>query len=82
MRIEVVAALAHEQKIVVLHLPAGARAGEAVAASGLFAGGRRLGIGGRVVAAAELLHDGDRVEILRELAVDPREARRRRARRR
>jgi putative ubiquitin-RnfH superfamily antitoxin RatB of RatAB toxin-antitoxin module len=80
LRVEVVAPLAHEQKVVILHLAAGARAGDAVAASGLSAGVCRLGIGGREVAAAELLHDGDRVEILRPLNVDPQEARRRRAR--
>jgi len=42
----------------------------------------RLGIGGRVVAAAAVLRGGDRVELLRPLAADPREARRQRARRR
>jgi hypothetical protein len=80
MRIEVVYALAREQKIVVVRLPAGARAGDALAASGLEAGCGRFGIGGRVVNADQVLHDGDRVEILRPLRVDPREARRRRAR--
>jgi putative ubiquitin-RnfH superfamily antitoxin RatB of RatAB toxin-antitoxin module len=80
MRIEVVYALAREQKIVVVRLPAGACAGDAVAASELGAGRWRLGIGGRVVNADQVLHDGDRVEILRPLLVDPREARRRRVR--
>lgn len=79
MRIEVVVALAGAQKVVVLHLPAGASAGDAVAASGLAARGLRLGIGGREVPAAQALHEGDRVDILRPLALDPREARRRRA---
>ncbi|MCC6212604.1 MAG: RnfH family protein [Burkholderiales bacterium] len=80
MRIEVVYALAGEQELVVLRLPAGTSAGDAVAASGLGAAGCRLGIGGREVTAAEILRDGDRVELLRPLALDPREARRRRAR--
>ncbi len=80
MRIEVVRALAGEQEVVVLRLPAGARAGAAVAASGLGTGSMPLGIGGRLVTAQEPLRDGDRVEILRPLALDPKEARRRRAR--
>ena len=49
-------------------------------ASGLAASGLRFGIGGKVVEGARVLRDGDRVEILRPLALDPREARRRRAR--
>jgi len=82
LRVEVVYALAAQQQVVVLQLPAGANAGDAVAASGLAAGGLRLGIGGREVGAGRLLHDGDRVEILRPLALDPKEARRLRARKR
>ena len=85
-RIEVVYALAAAQEVVVLQLPAGASAGEAVAASGLAqrhglaAAGWRLGIGGREISSSQALRDGDRVEILRPLAADPKEARRRRAR--
>jgi len=82
LHVEVVLALAAEQKIVVLRLPDGANARDAVAASGLAAGGLKLGIGGREVGAGRLLHDGDRVEILRPLALDPKEARRLRARKR
>ena len=80
LRVEVVFARAGEQKIVILRIPAGASAGDAVAASGLDAGASRLGIGGREVPPGEILHEGDRVEILRPLALDPKEARRRRAR--
>ena len=82
LRVEVVSALAGEQKIVVLRIPAGATAADAAAASGLGAGASRLGIGGRVVPPGEVLHEGDRLEILRPLALDPKEARRWRARRR
>ena len=82
LRVEVVYALAGEQKVEVLNLPVGANAGEAVAASGLARRGLRLGIGGREVGAGQLLQDGDRVELLRPLALDPKEARRRRARKR
>lgn len=80
MRIEVVHALAGEQKLVVLRLHAGANAGDALVASGLWTGTARLGIGGREVGMAQPLCDGDRVEILRPLAIDPKEARRLRAR--
>lgn len=40
----------------------------------------RLGIFGRKVAPGQLLHDGDRIELYRPLAIDPKEARRRRSR--
>jgi hypothetical protein len=39
----------------------------------------KLGIYGRVVAPSATLAHGDRVEIYRPLALDPKEARRRRA---
>ena len=81
LRVEVVYALAGAQKVVVLELAVGANAGDALAASGLAAGDMRLGIGGREAPAGQELQDGDRVELLRPLALDPKEARRRRARR-
>jgi uncharacterized protein len=40
----------------------------------------RIGVFGRVVSSTTLLRDGDRVEIYRALKIDPKEARRRRAR--
>jgi len=82
LRVEVVYALAGRQDVVALEFAAGATAGQAAAASGLPVDGMRLGIGGKLVAAAKLLNDGDRVELLRPLAADPNEARRRRARKR
>lgn len=39
----------------------------------------RLAVFGRPVAAESPLHDGDRIEILRPLLADPKQARRRRA---
>ena len=87
MRVEAVYALAHAQDIVVLELPQGAVARDAVAASGVLArhgfnvGKLMLGIAGRRVAPEHRLREGDRVEILRPLAAEPNEARRRRARR-
>jgi len=80
LRVDVVYALAGRQTVVELRLPEGATAGQAAEASGLAAAGLRLGIGGKTVAAGRVLSDGDRVELLRPLAADPKEARRRRAR--
>jgi hypothetical protein len=87
LRVEVVYALANAQDIVVLDLAEGVVARQAVAASGmverhpeLAAEDWRLGIFGRQVLPETLLRDGDRVDILRPLPIDPKEARRRRAR--
>ena len=86
MRIEVVYALADVQDITLVELPEGAVVRQAVAASGMLArhglsaAQLRLGISGKKVSPDSPLHDGDRVEILRPLALDPNEARRRRAR--
>jgi hypothetical protein len=52
-----------------------------VRASGIAADGLAIGIGGKRVPAGKVLQDGDRVDLLRPLAADPNEARRRRARR-
>ena len=88
MRIEVVYALAQAQDLVVLELAPGALARDAVEASALLArhreldaAGLPLAIFGRRIQPGQRLRDGDRVEILRPLAQDPKEARRRRARR-
>ena len=80
LRIEVIYALADLQEAVQLLLPEGATAGEAVAQSGLRAADLRIGIGGKEVQPTHVLRDGDRVELLRPLAADPTEARRKRAR--
>jgi len=82
LRVEVVYALAGAQDIVVLRLPLGANAGDAVAASGLSSKGLRMGIGGQIVDSSRVLRLGDRVELLRPLATEPKEARRLRAQRR
>ena len=89
LRVEVVYALPLAQEIAVLDLEPGASARQAVEASGIAAGHPeidagvlRLGISGRKILSDCVLRDGDRVEILRLLAADPKEARRRRARRR
>lgn len=88
LRVEVVfAGVAHAYATTV-QLEQGATVADAVRASGIAdaIGGSgidysRVGVFGRVVSPATPLRDGDRVEIYRPLKVDPKEARRRRARR-
>ena len=79
MKIEVVRALPAKASVVTVQLDEGATVAEAIAASGLT--GTAFGIFGKSVAAGHRLRDGDRVEIYRPLKMDPKEARRRRARR-
>lgn len=87
LRVEVVYALADAQDLVALELPEGCIARDAAEASGILArhglaaAELALGIFGKRIAPECPLRDGDRVEILRALATDPKEARRRRARR-
>lgn len=83
LRVEVVLAWPRRFVAVPLQLADGATVGEAVAASGLaleeVTGFALHGI--RADAGARL-HDGDRIELLRPLRLDPKDARRRRAARR
>ena len=80
MKIELVLATAREAVGETLDLPRGATVAQALAAS-RFAeeAPAAIGIYGEVVTPERVLEDGDRVELLRSLLVDPREARRRRA---
>lgn len=65
-------------------LDAGATVGEALRAAGIAQTGDAaeppVGVFGHRVALDRVLHDGDRVEIYRPLVIDPKDARRRRAR--
>ena len=84
LRIEVVYALPEGADAVNLRLAPGATVADAVRASGLLERHpgllqSRMGIYGKAVGANTRLADGDRVEIYRPLAMDPKEARRRRA---
>jgi len=79
MRVEVVRAARGGAEVVAIRLPDGATVRDALAAARMQAD--RVGIFGKRVAMDARLSDGDRVEIYRPLAVDPKEARRRRARR-
>lgn len=86
MKVEVVYALPEAVDAVSVSLPSGATLREAVVASGLLErhAGIRLekqafGIFGRRAVLATRLTEGDRVEVYRALALDPKEARRQRA---
>ena len=85
MHIEVVYALPDVQHRLHLELEAGARVRDALAAvrrvppfSGMDMAAQSVGIFGRIVDLDEVLGPDDRVEVYRPLAVDPKEARRRR----
>ena len=79
LRVEVVDARPNRALVVEVRLPAGATVRDALAASGFK--GNQVGIFGKRVTMDTRLADGDRVEIYRPLKLDPKEARRRRARR-
>lgn len=71
-----------------LSLPRGATVADAIRQSGLLEAhpgieirADRIGIFARKTSLDAILHDGDRVEIYRPLKMDPKEARRQRARR-
>lgn len=86
LSIEVVFVAPDSQTIVALQLPVGATVADAIQDAGLaerhpdyaFAE-LPVGIWGRRVAPQQVLKDGDRVEVYRELLVDPMQARRLRA---
>ena len=86
MKVEVVYALPEAVDAVSVSLPAGASLRDAVVASGLLerhAGiqleQQAFGIFGRRALLETRLTEGDRVEVYRALALDPKEARRQRA---
>jgi uncharacterized protein len=83
MKVEVVRAWPRRHQAVLVELPEGARLADAVAASGFsdLSQETAYAIFGVVAAADAPLREGDRVELLRPLQMDPKEARRRRARR-
>lgn len=86
IEIEVAFALPEEQFLVSLKIPIGSRVADALALSGF---GERffsqlgenpaVGIFGKPVSAQQVLQDGDRVELYRDLLVDPKARRRNRA---
>src|SRR5690606_29525726 len=80
LRVQVIQAWPRRAEAVMLELPAGATIADAIAASGLGLGEiSGYAVHGERVTGTVLLRDGDRVELLRPLQADPKEARRRRA---
>ncbi len=86
MQIEVVYALPERQTLLMLDVPEGSTAAEAIARSGLLdrhpeltRDTLRLGIFSRSICADTVLQTGDRVEIYRSLLADPKQSRRWRA---
>ena len=80
-RVEIVRAWPRRHESMPLLLPDGATAGDALRASGWDVDGDCAGLAvfGVRAECARKLADGDRVEVLRGLQVDPKDARRRRA---
>ena len=80
MKVELVFATAEGSSSEELEVPEGSTVDQAVAAS-RFASttAAALAIFGQVATADRVLEDGDRIELLRELLVDPKDARRSRA---
>ena len=80
IRVEIVRAWPHRHESMSLRLPDGASVGDALAASGWNdADCAGLAVFGVRAKPAQRLRDGDRVEVLRALQADPKDARRRRA---
>ena len=87
LNVEVVYAAPDRAFVRRLRVPAGTTVSQAVEASGLAAevpglqvDPQRLGVFSRPVTPDAPVGEGDRIEIYRPLALDPKEARRRRAR--
>jgi putative ubiquitin-RnfH superfamily antitoxin RatB of RatAB toxin-antitoxin module len=86
IRVEVAYALPDEQWIVALTLRVGSTVQQAIEQSGLLErvpgtglSGPAAGIFGKVVPLTRKLEEGDRVELYRPLATDPKQTRRHRA---
>ena len=85
--VEVAYADAHLQILRKVEIAANSTVADAIAASGLRAElppgfvPTAIGIFGRIVTPDARLHTGDRIELYRPLSADPKESRRRRARR-
>ncbi len=80
IRVELIRAWPRRHASSMLELPAGATVADALAAVGAWAQ-EAVGVAiyGEKADPAQPLRDGDRLELLRPLLIDPKEARRRRA---
>jgi len=87
IEVEVVFALPGREDAVTLRVPEGASLLDAVRASGVLQrhpalrGPLKLGVFGEMKRSEAVVRQGDRIEVYRPLAADPKEARRRRANR-
>lgn len=86
IQVEVAYAATDKQLIVAVNVPAGTTAKEAVEQSNiarkfpeLDSENQPMGIFGHQIKASQVLREGDRVELYRPLLCDPKEVRRRRA---
>jgi uncharacterized protein len=85
IRIGIVYALPHQQAVLSIVVPRGSSVHDVIAASGLKEKFPEIGtapscaIFGQVVEGTRIVNEGDRVEILRPLLMDPKEARRKAA---
>jgi putative ubiquitin-RnfH superfamily antitoxin RatB of RatAB toxin-antitoxin module len=87
VKVQVALALPERQVVVDLELPAGSTVTDAVGAAlrdarlaGADIASMRTGVWSRPCAATTVLREGDRVELYRPLAADPKEMRRARTR--
>jgi len=87
VKVQVALALPERQVVVDLDLPAGSTVADAIAAArrdarleGADVASMRTGVWSRACAATTVLREGDRVELYRPLAADPKEMRRARTR--
>ena len=80
IRVEVIRAWPRRHEAILLALPDAATVADALAASGFDqADAVGYAVFGERAKASDVLRDGDRLELLRPLQIDPKEARRRRA---
>ena len=81
MRVEVIVAWPDHHHARHLELPEGATVADAIASAALPGADEATGVAvhGLIARAGQVLREGDRVELLRPLLADPKEARRRRA---
>jgi putative ubiquitin-RnfH superfamily antitoxin RatB of RatAB toxin-antitoxin module len=80
--VEIVRAWPRRHERIVVRLADGATVADALRTSGWAVDGvSGFAVFGQRVLEADPIHDGDRLELLRPLQVDPKDARRRRARR-
>ena len=80
MRVEVIRAWPRRHALEVLELPEGSTVASALAGCGLPRDGiSGCSVYGERVGPDAVLHDGDRLEMLPPLRIDPKDARRRRA---